>query len=130
MRHDRLPPWEGNKRSNVHHAQCTELAVALEMDTGDVLLGSKANLAQKAYALCKAMRYFIRSYKGRSLDDDTALSFQAIFHPRVVRCARDVAGYNTNGLGRRTVWNQPRTEELVACNLYRARVRYDEIKTR
>ena len=85
-----------------------------------MLSGVKASLAAKADTLAKAMRYFVRVYKARIQDDPKASPFQTIFQPRMVRCARELTGANAMGIGRRPLWLQEHTEELIVVNLLRA----------
>jgi hypothetical protein len=122
-RHDRQPQWVNKQRQCIHHCQSTyeEICLAMEIDTGVAFSGPRAFLSQRAAAVSKIMRYLIRVYKGRISDDLAATSYNAIFHPRKVRCARDVTGVNSNGVGRRPFWKQKSTEEVITLNLHRAR---------
>ena len=136
----------GNKKverasaySQMSHFQCTffELAIALEAETNVCLGGAYADVQKKSNLLQTALRFLCKHSKmqfqriGREGDNkQKRLSYKQLFEAAPQHSTRPITGVWLYGIERKPHWlHGDYTEDVIAANLFRARIYYEEQNT-
>jgi hypothetical protein len=118
------------------HFQCTffELAIALEAETNVCLGGAYADVQKKSNLLQTALKFLCKHSKmqfqrigGGHDNKRKQQSYKQLFEAAPQQSTRPITGVWLYGIERKPQWiHGDDTEDVIAANLFRARIHYEE----